>query len=101
MNRTTMHKKIAKIEQDVARAAIVPPSKLLPYLEGRKIETNEEYRRVRRMFSSWNMTIERAIKTGGLTLQETLDGLPEPFKTDVIEALRRKIAKDKASTSAS
>jgi len=97
MNRTTMHKKIAKIEQDVACAAIVPPAELLPYLEGRKIETNEEYRRFRRMFSSWITATERAIKTGGLTLQETLDCLPEPFRTDVMKELGKLTAKDKAT----
>ena len=85
------------LNQRFGAEAIKPPAELLTYLAGKKFESEEKSRRVQEIYNDWMPTVDRAVRMGTVTLKEILNVLPEPFKTDVIEALTKLIAKDKAT----
>ena len=86
---------LSSIDQEYCGKTIVPSAELVSYVQGRKIETEEEGSKVRQMYDGWWARIERALGGAkdaaqqGEILQEILNSLPEPFKTDVIEAIIR------------
>ena len=94
MNRT-MDAKITKLEREADRMAVVPPTELIPYMKGKKAETEEEGKKIRKIYDIWESRVVRAL---GRTMssseqlklaQEILNSLPEPWKTGVMKALAR------------
>ena len=78
---------------------MAPPAELVPYMQGKKAETEEEGAKIQQIYDGWTARTGRALgrakdatQQGGI-LQEILNGLPEPFKTGVVEALRKLAAK--------
>jgi len=56
----------------------------------------EERRRIIQIFNEWAARSTQALKRKSVTLQEVLDVIPEPYKTGVIEALIKQVAKEKS-----
>ena len=102
MNRT-MDAKITKLEQESDRMAIVPPTELTHYLQGKKPETEDESIKILQIHDAWVARIKRVLSRAkdatqqGKILQEILNGLPEPYRAGVVEALMKLAAKRKES----
>ena len=87
MNRTTMCKKIQKIEKNVAAQAIIPPPMVFFYMQGKEVESEEEGREIKRLFFEWSERVVRALKSKSVTFKQVLDEIPEPYRTGLVEAL--------------
>jgi uncharacterized protein (DUF58 family) len=89
---------LGSIDQKFIREAIAPPAELVPYLKGKKFETEtvEERRRIIQISHEWAARLAQALKRKSVTLQEVLDVIPEPYRTGVIEALIKYDAKRKS-----
>lgn len=100
MNRT-MDAKITKLERESDRMAIVPPTELTHYLQGKKAETEEENIKILQIYDRWLAKIKRVLSRATDASQqekivrEILNSLPEPWRTRVVEALRKLAAKRK------
>lgn len=71
------------------------PAEIIPYLRGKKAETEEEGAKIRQIYDGWTARIERALGRAKDSaqqreiLQEILNSLPEPFKTSFEVALKK------------
>jgi hypothetical protein len=97
-----MDAKITKLEREADSMAIVPPTELIPYLQGKKPETEKESKKIRQIHDGWLARILRALGRAkkdatqqGKILQEILNGLPEPYRTGVAEELKKLAVKGK------
>ena len=86
---------LSSIDQEYLGKSIAPPAELVPYMRGEKAEAEEEGTKIQQIYDGWIARIERALGRAkdatqqGEILQEILNSLPEPFKTNVIEAIIR------------
>ena len=77
----------------------VKPAELVPYMKESPTRTEEEGKKIQQIYDGWTARTARALgrakdATQQLKImQEILNGLPEPFKTGVIEAVRKLAAK--------
>ncbi|MDY6896152.1 MAG: hypothetical protein SVO01_12180 [Thermotogota bacterium] len=102
MNRT-LEKRITKLECYADRSALMPPPELISYLRGKEIEEEkieEEKIKFQQILDKWMAGMDRAAARGlqidKPLLDEILNALPEPVRTEVREGL---IEKCKASQS--
>jgi hypothetical protein len=95
LNRTTISKKIQKIEKNVAAKAIIPPPKVFFFMQGREVESEAEGREINKLYLQWIKRVEKAIKSNSITLKQLLDTLPEPWKSAFIETLVKQIDEEK------
>ena len=95
MNKTTMDKKITQIERKVAAQAIIPPRKLYLSMQGKGGKSEQEVREINQLYLQWIKRVERAVKSNSITLEQLLDILPEPWRSGFIDALTRKIDREK------
>lgn len=86
---------LSSIDQEYLGKSIAPPAELVPYMRGEKALAGEEGTKIRQIYDRWTARTARALGRAkdatqqGKILQEILNGLPEPFKTNVREALIR------------
>ena len=86
---------LSSIDQEYRGKSMAPPAELVSYVQGGKIEAEEEGSEMRQLYDAWTARIERALGKAKDSaqqreiLQEILNSLPEPYKTEVIEALIR------------
>ena len=86
---------LSSIDQEYLGKSMVPPAELVPYMQGKKAETEEEGKKIQQIYDGWTARTARALGRAkdvtqqGKILQEILNGLPEPFKTGVTKALIR------------
>jgi hypothetical protein len=89
------------IDQEYLGKSIVVPAELVPYMRGKKFETEEESIKILQIYDGWTARIERTLgrekdaTQQGKIVQEILNSLPEPYKTGVVEALKKLAAKGK------
>ena len=101
MNRT-MDAKITKLEREADRMAIVTPTELIPYMQGKKFETEEEGIKIQQIWDAWLARTARAFdRTKDATqqqelLQKILNSMPEPYKTGVVDAIKRRAGEVKS-----
>lgn len=78
---------------------MAPPAEIIPYMQRKKAETEEEGAKIRQIYDGWTARTARALgrakdATQQLEiLQEILNGLPEPYRAGVVEALMKLAAK--------
>ena len=70
-----------------------PPAELIPYLEGKEFETEEEYLKIRQIFDVWALRVARALNSGAVPCGEFLNTLPSDFRV----ALKRAAIKRSAA----
>lgn len=92
MNRGTMEKKITKIEKKLAIQDITPSPKLYLIMRGKKAENEEEAHEIRRLYLQWVERVGKAFKSKRVTLEQVLDSTPEPFRSGIVIALRKRIS---------
>lgn len=94
MNRT-MDAKITKLELEADRMAIVTPTELIPYMQGKEPESEKEGKRIRQIYDAWTARIIRLLdrtKDSAEQLefaQEILKSLPETYRASVMKELAR------------
>ena len=90
---------LSSIDQEYLGKSMAPPAELVPYMQGKKAETEEEGAKIQQIYDGWTARTARALgRAKDVTqqveiLQEILKGLPEPFKTGVMEELKKLAAK--------
>ena len=98
MNKTSMDKKVRQIEKTVALQSIRPPRKLYDHMKtySRNITiTKAEYEEISRLFHEWSTTVCTLAKSKLITINQLLDVIPEPWRSGFIDALARKIDREK------
>lgn len=94
MNRT-MDAKITKLEREADLKAVVTPTELIPYMQGKKPETEDEGKRIRQIYDVWTARIIQLLgrtKDSAEQLelaQEILKSLPETYRASVMKELAR------------
>ena len=85
---------LSSIDQEYCGKSIALPAELVSYVQGLKIKSEEEGSEMRQLYDAWTARILRALGRAKKDatqqreiLQEILNSLPEPYKTEVIEAL--------------
>lgn len=95
MNKATMDKKITQIEQNIAAQAIIPPPKLYLSMQGKGGKSEQEVREINKLYLQWIKRVERAVKSNSITLEQLLNTLPEPWRSNFIDALVRQTDRKK------
>ena len=92
---------LSSIDQEYLGKSMAPPAELVAYLQGKKPETEEEGKKIRQIHDGWTARTMRALGRAkdatqqGKILQEILNGLPEPYRTGVVVALKKLVVEGK------
>ncbi len=96
MNKSKLDEKIKKIEQVVAAQSIIPPQKVFNYMSGETVEGEAERQEVTRLFYEWEQRTCELLREGLITINQLLDVIPEPWRSNFIDALVRQTDREKS-----
>ena len=84
---------LSSIDQEYLGKSMAAPAEIIPYLQGKEAETEEEGKKIQQIYDRWTARTLRALGRAkkdatqqGKILQEILNGLPEPHRTGVVVA---------------
>ncbi|MEA2004299.1 MAG: hypothetical protein U9O53_05095 [archaeon] len=85
---------LSSIDQEYLGKSMAPPAELVPYMKGKKAETEEEDKKIHQILDRWIARVARALdrakkdETQQLKiLQEIFNSLPDPSRTNLREAI--------------
>jgi hypothetical protein len=87
-----LQKRVTRIEDQILRETIIPPSDLIPYMNGEKPDPSGA-RGVE--FQRWLEAVGEALERRLIGPGEFLDLLPAPLRDEVIKALKRRLDHEK------